>query len=1175
MRTKGLVFGACAFAALLIASCTKTTPTGGGATPQTSTISGWVERSDDLSKVPNVLVYDTRGTAPPDTTKSDGSFKLTYNLTANYTGTIVASRVTFGSDTINVNLIPGANDTLPRILILKADTNSQKTAASSGQVASIVLVAGGDVSTIAIRGTGFTESTPLTFEARDSLGITVSGKNKTTIYFSLLGGPGGGEYLYPTSAVTDLTGRVVTRVASGTKPGVLQVFAYARPDSTKPDYIVTSSPIRLTISGGLPDAAHFSMSVQKLNIAGMSYDNLRDNIAVIVGDKDGNPVQAGTAVYFSTTGGIIQPSASTDKDGAASVSLISANPRPATGQVFVTARTIGDSGRTISQTVPILFTGPPKISAPPSNFQIGDSGSYDFTYMVSDSNGNPLSSGSTIAVTVDGPGSGDLDLKGDVSKTTTDTQDKTLTLFSVQVQDRTHGGAAGLVTFTITVTGDNGTASASWWGTQLPEGVTLSGSSTGQAASIQLLGASTNSISVRGTGQLETAVLHYAVKDSLGNPITQANAVTLTFTIQNGPGGGEYVFPSSALTDVTGKASTAVNAGTKSGVVQVVASTLVGGVLPLKSSPVQLTIASGLADAAHSTMWATAVNFPILVSPGKSVGTVSVQLGDIYNNPAQSSAVYFTTNGGLITATSLSSTSGLATADLKGGGQLPPGGIDTITSVTQGNQNITQFLVVTASGAPIITAPSSIPNISSGGFGDLFYDVKDLNGNPLAAGNAVSVTLTGDGASQLALSGSTNFTTRDTRDTSSVHYHVKLDNSGGGSKGGAFIATIAVAGPNGTAVRDVSGYLQAEGVISGGGGGTGNIASLVLASVSSTDISVKGTGAVETATLIFQGKDSLGADVDQTHGSMINFVISQPSLGAIASVPSMQTDASGRATTLIESGFTSGVIQVTATTVVNGVTISSLPVRISIHAGLPDQRHFTMGPAEFNFPALQHNGLTNQIIVQMGDLYSNPVQEGTIAYFSSTHGIIQTQASLTDINGFTSQSLYSANPRPVGNDTISWGPGRHYMVSLDPGWTRVYAETKDSIGETVMDSLNILWTGSPIITPISGPATVTIGPGGGAGPWVFEVADYLGHPMSSGTSISVTGSGVTVTGQASIPMPDVTVSGNGTTIFSVAVTNANGGPSPLPAPIISYLTVTVNHPVYGSFTYNLCQYTAQ
>jgi hypothetical protein len=1176
MRTRFMIFGICLLAAILVNSCTKTTPTGGGTNTQTSTIFGYVQRSDNLTKVPNVVVYDVGGMAKPDTTKPDGSFKLTFALTAVYSATIVAHRTTFGDDTLkNFQLNAGANDTLPRILTLIADSTSQKTAAASGKVASIVLVAGGDVTTIAIRGTGFTESTPLTFEARDSNGVAVGGINQAKIYFALLGGPvGGGQYVFPTSALTDLSGRVVTRISSGSKPGVVQVYSYAIPDSTKPNVIVTSSPIRLVISGGLPDASHFSMSVQKLNIAGISYDNLRDGVSVIVGDKSGNPVQIGTAVYFNTTGGIIQPSAQTSVDGLASVSLISANPRPANGQVFVTATTIGDSGAIISRTNKIIFSGTPVIIGPASNFQIVDSGSYNFVFKVSDANGNPLSSGASIAVTKDGPGSNDLDLKGDVTKNMTDTQDTTLTIFRVQVQDKSRGGAAGLVTFTISVTGDNGTASYTWTGTQLAEGVSPIGASTGIAASIQLVGTSANTVSVRGTGASETAVITWLVKDSLGNPITAPNSVPLQFDYFPKPGGGEYLFPTTAITDAYGRASTTLSGGTKSSVVQVVAKTVLSTGQTVQSAPVPMTIASGLADPAHTTMWSTlnVVNYPLLATPGTTFADViHVQLGDRYGNPAQPTAVYFSTNAGLITASGYSSIlNPIANASLISGPPSPIGGIDTITAITQGENPqlpIKMFVIFTASGFAKIFAPASIPNITSGGFGDLYFDVKDANGNPLAAGNAITVTLSGSGAALLTMSGDNNVTTIDTRDTASVHFHVKLSNAGGGGTGGTFAATISVSGPNGSVKPSiVTGFVQAQGSLGAGpGGGTGYTSSIVLGSVSATDISVQGTGNNETATLVFQSRDSLGQNVDQAHGSMIHFVISAPTLGAILTIDSMQMDAAGRATTLIRSGTVSGVIQVQAsTTVPSGQTIASLPVRISINSGLPDQAHFTIGPQKFNFPGLDFNGLTDGITVQMGDKFGNPVQAGTVAYFTSDHGIIQTTASTTSSDGFISKLLYSANPRPEPP----------YAISAGNGWSYVTVTTFGSAGQVVTDSIKLLWTGAPIITKTGGPSGFSIPKGGSVGPYTFTVVDRFNHPMTSGTSITASANNGVVTGNVGVTLPDVIGGGAGITSFSIVLANSDqvGGTNP---PVASQLIVTVSHPVYGTFSLILDSGTMQ
>jgi len=77
------------------------------------------------------------------------------------------------------------------------------------------------------------------------------------------------------------------------------------------------------------------------------------------------------------------------------------------------------------------------------------------------------------------------------------------------------------------------------------------------------------------------------------------------------------------------------------------------------------------------------------------------------------------------------------------------------------------------------------------------------------------------------------------------------------------------------------------------------------------------------------------------------------------------------------------------------------------------------------------------------------------------------------------------------------------------------------------------------------------------------VADRLGHPMSAGTTINVDAAACTITGNAGITMPDTQFGGSGLTDFSVTLGDALTATPP--APIPSLLTVTVQHPIYGTF----------
>lgn len=806
-------------ALLLLVSCQNPEePTDNVVVTTLTKVSGSVLRNDNLAPVANAIVYDLGGLAK-DTSKPDGSFLLKYQITSRYVGKVAASRVGFGNDTVNVTLNPGVDTTIT--LRLKADSSSPIGGISSGKAANIVLV-GSSGENIAIRGTGANETAVLTFEVRDSLGVTVGGTNKLKVNFAILGGPGGGEYVFPPSAETDpLTGRVTTRVSSGTKAGVLQVYASATPVA---GVTIKSSPVRLTISGGLPIAERFSISREKANIAGGVFDGLRSKITVIVGDKEGNPVQIGTAVSFTTTGGIIQPSATTDKDGIATVELISANPRPANGVAIVTAKTIGDSGASISRTIPVIFSSRTRIIAPSTSFEVPDSGQFSFTFKVQDSNGNPLVGGSTIKVTATGPGAGNIQIVGDGDITLPDTDEPSFTQFSVIVRDSKIGGASGPVTVTITVTSQNGNVSHGFSGiVKAQDAVIGLPPSVKKPAQIAFIGATASNIFVAGVGALENTVLTYEVRDSLGNPIDTTQRSFATYS----------------------------------------------------------------------------VNF--------------------YPN----------------------------------------------TYVPNG------------------TLPRVIP---SGGY----------------------------------------------------------------------------------------------------------------------------------------------------------------------------TDDKGRLQVSLSSGTTAGAAQIVASINLGGPIINSQPVTVVINAGFPEQKHFSLAPAQFNFPGLDKFFVRQKITAQVVDRYSNPVKAGTAVYFNTAHGSIQTAAALTDNDGFVTKDLISSNPYPEGIDTIS---------GLGPGFSKVYARTLGDGGVNIIDSLIILWTGRPVFTKTDAINTFTVPQGGAAGPFSFTIVDRYGHPMSPGTSISVAGNGLQVNGQANTTMFDTKVGGSGITSFVVNVSDPDPADPDPPQPTI--LTVTVVHSVYGTFTFIL------
>ena len=422
------------------------------------TLSGQVIDFENGQPIENAAIKIIADSVYGTVTDADGKYSKTFKLTKNLDVKVIASKENYKSDSTIIYAIPGRTIDVPTLKLEKL-----KTTTISGTPASIVLV-NQTFPSIGVKESGDNETTTLTFEVRDSSGNPIDITKSVIVNFALGANPGGGLFIDPPSKKTNSEGRVSVNVTSGTRAGVVQIIAEVNL-GTK---IIRSKPVNIAIHGGLPDYNHFSLAPEYLNFPGLVKYGVFNRISAYVGDKYSNPVKPNTIVYFSSTGGIIGGSAQTNEMGIAEVQLMSALPAPVhpllgPGFATVTAYTADENNQTISRDIIVLFSGyPSNLSITPTTFNIPNGGSQTFTYIVADVNGNPISSGNTITVNVEG----NVTAQGDININMPDTQSRNWTQFSFTIVDADKDkDELSPVTITIDVDGVNGKNSIKITGT--------------------------------------------------------------------------------------------------------------------------------------------------------------------------------------------------------------------------------------------------------------------------------------------------------------------------------------------------------------------------------------------------------------------------------------------------------------------------------------------------------------------------------------------------------------------------------------------------------------------------------------------------------------------------------------------------------------------------------------
>jgi adhesin/invasin len=190
---------------------------------------------------------------------------------------------------------------------------------------------------IGLKGSGQTEVSVIVFNLKDINGKPVA--DGTAVSFSMSGPSGGklpdngGEYIgdldsTPTQATgSTASGSVSVNLHSGSVSGIVRITASTDIGSGTTISAVSTA---VSIGGGIPSAAHFTVSTDQYNLAGLAFVNKTANITATLADRFGNyNVLTGTSVSFYAESGAVNRSATTDAKGIATSPFRTQAPDPA------------------------------------------------------------------------------------------------------------------------------------------------------------------------------------------------------------------------------------------------------------------------------------------------------------------------------------------------------------------------------------------------------------------------------------------------------------------------------------------------------------------------------------------------------------------------------------------------------------------------------------------------------------------------------------------------------------------------------------------------------------------------------------------------------------------------------------------------------------------------------
>ena len=599
----------------------------------------------------------------------------------------------------------------------------------------------------------------------------------------------------------------------------------------------------------------------------------------------------------------------------------------------------------------------------------------------------------------------------------------------------------GAVDFLTATTGGDGQASVtlSIAAGTLPGSVAVTGSA-------QNIAGSTNITVIDSTSQLTTIVLT-AVPAQIDGIVGGASLITATaFDVNNLPlEGVEVLFSTTqgflssltAMTGVTGEASVTLTISADTPV----GTATVTGSLQNVSGSVDVTILDTTV-VIQPTIILTAS--PAIID-GTLGGTAAIRafVFDQNNLPVEGVVVLFTSTGGVIapiTATTNATGEALATLTVPAG---TPDGTITMVGAALG-----------VSGSTSVTLQAGF----GGGGGGLTPATIVLTADPAtldgALGGASAIRAFVFDENNLPVAGTVVlFTT-----TGGIIAPITATTS---ATGEALVTlTIPTETPDGT-VTITGSAMGISGSVNvtlqagfGGGGGSLSPASIACVSAAPTTIGVRGSGLPEQSAVTFTVTTTDGIVVP---GTDIHFFVT--SLGGESISPVIgRTNTDGQVIANLTSGTRANDVSVTAAVDVNAdgiFDVTSQCTLVTIVGAPPVQGRLNLVRAFANIAGRVTSGIPDATTATMNDRFGNPVPINTAVSFTTNGGSIIGQG-IAEAEGEALATLESEQPVPSGGLVVAMAHtlGQEPFIDnngngiFDPGTDVI---TNDSVPEPFID----------------------------------------------------------------------------------------------------------------------------